>query len=70
VRRENAQQAGVADRVQFVQQDLFQTDLSDATVVTLYLLPNVNLRLRPKLLRELKRGTRIVLHNYDMGQSA
>lgn len=66
--RENAQKAGVADRVEFVQQDLFQTDLSKATVVTLYLLPDVNLRLQPKLLRELKPGTRIVSHDYDMGE--
>jgi SAM-dependent methyltransferase len=63
----NAHQAGVSDRVRFLQQDLFETDLSEATVVTLYLLPEVNLRLRPKLLRELKPGTRIVSHNYDMG---
>ncbi|MBD1878409.1 class I SAM-dependent methyltransferase [Coleofasciculus sp. FACHB-T130] len=66
--RENAQKAGVSDRVRFLQQDLFTTDLSDATVVTLYLLPDVNLRLRPKLLKELKPGTRIVSHNYDMGE--
>ena len=64
---ENAQRAGVSDRVEFRQQDLFETDLSDATVVTLYLLPEVNLRLRPKLLRELKPGTRIVSHQFDMG---
>ncbi len=63
----NARQAGVSDRVKFLQQDLFEIDLSEATVVTLYLLPEVNLRLRPKLLRELKPGTRIVSHNYDMG---
>ncbi|MBW4488846.1 MAG: class I SAM-dependent methyltransferase [Trichocoleus desertorum ATA4-8-CV12] len=65
--RENAQQAGVGDRTRFLQQDLFETDLSDATVVTLYLLPDVNLKLRPKLLRELKPGTRIVSHAFDMG---
>lgn len=65
--RENAREAGVADRVEFVQQDLFQTDLSNATVVTLYLLPDVNLKLRPKLLQELKPGTRIVSHSFDMG---
>jgi hypothetical protein len=53
--------------VKFVQQDLFNTDLSQATVVTLYLLPKVNLKLRPKLQRELKPGTRVVSHNYDMG---
>lgn len=64
---QNAQQANVTDRVQFRQQDLFQTDLRDATVVTLYLLPEVNLRLRPKLLSELRPGTRIVSHAFDMG---
>ncbi|MFB2936758.1 cyclopropane-fatty-acyl-phospholipid synthase family protein [Aerosakkonemataceae cyanobacterium BLCC-F154] len=66
--QENAQKAGVADRVKFMQQDLFKTDLSEATVVTLYLLPDVNLKLRPKLLSELKPGTRVVSHNYDMGE--
>ncbi|BAU11059.1 hypothetical protein LEP3755_15520 [Leptolyngbya sp. NIES-3755] len=64
---QNAQQANVTDRVQFRQQDLFQTDLREATVVTLYLLPDVNLRLRPKLLSELRPGTRIVSHAFDMG---
>ena len=64
---ENARRAGVTDRVRFVQGDLFEADLSGATVVTLYLLPEVNLKLRPKLLRELKPGTRVVSHNYDMG---
>jgi precorrin-6B methylase 2 len=64
---ENARKAGVTDRVKFLQQDLFEIDLSEATVVTLYLLPDVNLRLRPKLLRELKPGTRIVSHAFDMG---
>ncbi len=64
--RANAQQAGVADRVKFLQQDLFKTDLSDATVVTLYLLPHINLKLRPTLLR-LKPGTRIVSHAFNMG---
>ena len=63
---ENARLAGVSDRVKFVQQDLFQTDLSEATVVTLYLLPEVNLRLRPKLLRELKPGTRLVSHQFGL----
>jgi precorrin-6B methylase 2 len=66
--RANAESAGVSDRVEFLQQDLFKTDLSDATVVTLYLLPNVNLELRSKLLRELKPGTRIVSHDFDMGE--
>lgn len=64
---ENARNANVTDKVEFKQQDLFKTDLSKATVVTLYLLPEINLRLRPKLMRELKPGTRVVSHNYDMG---
>ena len=63
----NAKTAGVTDRVSFAVQDLFQTDLSEASVVTLYLLPAVNLRLRPKLLSELKPGTRVVSHSFDMG---
>lgn len=61
-----AQNAGVADRVQFLRQDLFKTDLSKATVITLYLLPGVNLRLRPVLLG-LRPGTRIVAHDFDLG---
>lgn len=65
--RENAKRAGVDDRVRFLQQDIFQTDLSEATVVMLYLLPEINIKLRPKLLRELKPGTRIVSHSFDMG---
>jgi trans-aconitate methyltransferase len=65
--RENADKAGVSDRVKFFQQDLFETDIKEATVVTLYLLPDVNLKLRPKLLSDLKPGTRVVSHNYDMG---
>ena len=64
---ENARTAGVTDRVRFVQQDLFEADLSQATVVTLYLLPDINLKLLPKLLKELKPGTRIVSHNYHFG---
>ncbi len=64
---ENAKAAGVSDRVRFVTQDLFTTDLSDATVVTLYLLQSLNERLRPKLVRELKPGTRIVSHVFIMG---
>ena len=63
----NAQAAGVTERVRFVQGDLFQADLSEASVVTLYLLPEINLKLRPKLLKELKPGTRIVSHNYGLG---
>jgi ribosomal protein L11 methylase PrmA len=65
--QENARKAGVADRVRFVQADIFEADFSEASVVTLYLLSAVNLRLRPRLLRDLKPGTRIVSHNYDMG---
>ena len=61
-----ADQAGVTDRVQFLRQDLFKTDLSRATVITMYLLPGVNMRLRPVLLN-LKPGTRIVAHDFDLG---
>ncbi len=64
---ENAQAAGVADRVKFVVQDLFKTDIKEATVVTHYLLPDVNLKLRPTLWRDLKPGTRVVSHAFDMG---
>lgn len=63
----NAEKAKVTDQVQFLEQDLFQTDISKATVVTLYLLPELNLRLRPTLLRTLKPGTRIVSHDFAMG---
>jgi SAM-dependent methyltransferase len=63
----NAKAAGVTDKVKFHEQDLFKTDFHDATVVTLYLLPEVNLRLRPRLLQQLKTGTRIVSHSFDMG---
>ncbi len=63
---ENARKAGVSDKVAFYQRNLFETDLSQATVITMYLLPRVNLELRPKLL-ELKPGTRIVSHDFDMG---
>lgn len=65
--QENAKKAGVSDRVQCLQQDLFQTDLKKATVVTLYLLPEINQKLYPKLLKELKPGTRIISHAFDMG---
>ena len=64
--RRNADLARVADRVRFVQQDLFQADLAPATVIMLYLSPNLNLRLRPALLK-LKPGTRIVSHASDLG---
>ena len=64
---ENAKKAGVANRVKIVRGDLFETDLSPATVVTLYLLTELNLKLRPKLLRELNPGTRVVSHAFSMG---
>jgi len=64
---ENARKANVTDRVEFFQQDLFQTEISKATVVMLYLWPEVNLKLRPKLFHELKPGTRVVSHSHDMG---
>ena len=58
---------GVSDRVRFVNQNLFTADIGEATVVTLYLLQSVNERLRPKLVRELKPGTRVVSHVFNMG---
>lgn len=64
---ENAKKAGVSDRTKFMVQDLFQTDFKEATVVTLYLLPSVNLKLRPKLWSDLKPGTRVVSHSFNMG---
>ena len=63
----NAKAAGVTDRVTFIQGDLFQLDFKDATVLTMYLLPEVNLKLRPKILDELKPGTRVVSHAFNMG---
>lgn len=65
--RRNAEKAGVTDLVTFRQEDLFKADLSEATVVTLYLLPQVNQRLRPKLFEELEPGTPVVSHDFDMG---
>jgi len=64
--RENAKKARVEPLVKFEENDLFDADIHNATVVTLYLLPNVNLRLRPKLLQDLKPGTRVVSHSFDM----
>jgi SAM-dependent methyltransferase len=63
----NAKTAGVEGRVKFILGDLFQQDIHDATVVTLYLLNTLNLKLRPKLWKDLKPGTRIVSHAFDMG---
>jgi cyclopropane fatty-acyl-phospholipid synthase-like methyltransferase len=65
--RANAARAGVSDRAEFRLGDLFNADIRAATVVTLYLLPDVNLRLKPKLRRELRPGTRIVSHDFTMG---
>lgn len=65
--QENARQAGVSDRVCFRQENLFNSDFREATVVFLYLLPHLNLKLQPELFRQLKPGTRIVSHNFDMG---
>jgi SAM-dependent methyltransferase len=68
--RANAEKAGVAERIVFLTQDLFDTDIRDATVVTLFLWPEVNLKLRPRLWRELKPGTRVVSYVHDMGDWA
>jgi SAM-dependent methyltransferase len=65
---ENARKAGVTNQVKFVKGDLFEADIKDATVVTLYLLPGVNQRLKPRLLADLKPGTRVVSHSFDMGE--
>ncbi|WP_137174015.1 class I SAM-dependent methyltransferase [Massilia sp. HP4] len=65
--KENAKKAGVSDRAQFRVGDLFKTDFSSATVVTLYLLPTINAKLRPQLWKQLKVGTRVVSHAFDMG---
>jgi SAM-dependent methyltransferase len=67
---ENAEQAGVTHRVRFVEGDFFTADIREATVVTLYLLPEVNRQLLPKLLAELRPGTRIVSYKYDLGDWA
>lgn len=66
IARETAAKEGVADRARFVEQNLFETDLTAATVVSTYLLPDMNLKLRPKILA-LKPGTRVVAHDYHMG---
>jgi ribosomal protein L11 methylase PrmA len=64
---ENARKNGVTKLVQFRQQDLFQSDFREATVVTLYLLPDLNVKLRPRLMAQLKPGTRVLSHQFDMG---
>ena len=63
----SAQEAGVAERVKFLEADIFEADISNATVVTLYLLTSINERLRPKLQKELRPGTRVVSHQFRMG---
>lgn len=65
---QNAAEARVTDKVRFIEGNLFEADFRDATVVTMYLLTSVNLRLRPKLLAELRPGTRLVSHSFDMGE--
>ena len=65
--RENIRKAGVQDSAEIRQQDFLTVDLSPATVITMYLLPDVNLMLRPKLLSQLKPGSRVVSHAFDMG---
>jgi cyclopropane fatty-acyl-phospholipid synthase-like methyltransferase len=65
--RENVKKAGVADRAEIRQQDILTVDLSAASVVTMYLLPDVNLKLKPKILSQLKPGARVVSHAFDMG---
>lgn len=67
---ENAQNAGVTDKVEFVQGNLFEADVSEASVVTLYLLESLNLKLRPKLLEQLKPGSRVVSNTFSMGDWA
>ena len=65
---EAARKAGVAERAQFFARDLFETDISQASVLTMYLLPAVNLQLRPRILEKLRPGTRVVSHDWDMGE--
>ena len=67
IARDNVSKAGIGERVTFLNEDLFQADIHDATVVTLFLLPKLNLQLIPKFRRELRPGTRIVSHKFDMG---
>jgi tRNA G37 N-methylase Trm5 len=68
--RTNARKEGVDGRIRFVERDLFKVPLGEATVVTLYLLPEVNARLRPRLRAQLRKGARVVSHDFDMGDWA
>jgi SAM-dependent methyltransferase len=65
--KENARKAGVEDLVRFEENDLFEADIKEATVVTLFLLPQINLKLKPKLMTDLRPGTRVVSNTFDMG---
>ncbi|MEL7834344.1 class I SAM-dependent methyltransferase [Fodinibius sp. Rm-B-1B1-1] len=65
--RENASKQGVDDRIMFMEEDIFDTEFSEASVITMYLLPSVNKKLRPKLLNDLQPGTEVVSHSFDMG---
>jgi SAM-dependent methyltransferase len=66
--KENAAKAGVESLVRFEENDLFVADIKEATVVTLFLLPTINVKLKPRLLKELKPGTRIISNTFDMGE--
>lgn len=66
--RDNAAKAGVSDRIMFMEENIFDTDFSNASVITMYLLPTVNTKLRPELLDKLEPGTRVVSHSFDMDE--
>ena len=68
--KQRAIDEGVTDKTTFLEQDLFQSDIREASVVTLYLLPSLNVKLRPMLMEQLRPGTRIVSHDFDMGDWA
>jgi SAM-dependent methyltransferase len=66
--RSNAKAANIESKVTFIQQDLFKADFSEATVLALYLLPEINVKLRPRILNDMRPGSRIISHNYSMGE--